>query len=827
MIRMEVASLLVLLILAYMYFSAKRECTKLDTCFSEMLILSIVNLLLDGVTVYTVNHLEIVPIPVNDTLHRLFYATVLVEVYFTYRYMVLLVEEEAKQRIVGSKLCIPILVVGLIFLTFLPINYVQTKDGNYSYGPAVFATFLFICGYLISNIVILCRHWSQVHKKKRVAVTMGLTVECVGVIFQALFPLALSSGMSIMLVNLSFFLTIENPDIFLIRQIREQKRKAEEANAAKSIFLSHMSHEIRTPMNAIVGMTDILLRTELTEEQKEYLLNIKSSGQALVSIINDILDLSKIEAGKMELVENVYDFRQMIQDIRIIVLNRIGSKRIDLLYEVDEKIPNKLYGDGIRIRQVIINLMNNAVKFTENGYVKLSVKKVSEQDGEIRIFMSISDTGQGIRKEDLKKLFKAFAQVDLKKNQGKEGTGLGLAISSQLVGMMGGNLEVNSEYGKGSEFYFTISQKLVTAEREEHQQKEETLREFIAPEAKILIVDDNAMNLKVAVGLLTPFEMQIDTAESGKKALDMIQKKEYHIVFMDHMMPGMDGVETTRRIRALEGDYYKELPIIALTADAMTESQKLFAEASMNGFVAKPIEMVQMVRVLLRWLPKELICEKADSTKSGEVGKNIVKLESGHALHADIYHLDGIDAKVGIQYSGSEEFFISLLGDFYKLIDAKAGKIEKCLADGMIKDYTIEVHALKSTSRMLGATELSKRFEHLEQLGHAEKLKEIQEETPEVLALYRSYKDILKSFGTIQEGEKKEVPKEEIILYLQGMQEAAEASDLDTIDDIMERLERCRLPEECILRLEQLRVAVADVALEEIFTISKEIEKIL
>lgn len=245
MIRMEVASLLVLLILAYMYFSAKRECTKLDTCFSEMLILSIVNLLLDGVTVYTVNHLEIVPIPVNDTLHRLFYATVLVEVYFTYRYMVLLVEEEAKQRIVGSKLCIPILVVGLIFLTFLPINYVQTKDGNYSYGPAVFATFLFICGYLISNIVILCRHWSQVHKKKRVAVTMGLTVECVGVIFQALFPLALSSGMSIMLVNLSFFLTIENPDIFLIRQIREQKRKAEEANAAKSIFLSHMSHEIR------------------------------------------------------------------------------------------------------------------------------------------------------------------------------------------------------------------------------------------------------------------------------------------------------------------------------------------------------------------------------------------------------------------------------------------------------------------------------------------------------------------------------------------------------------------------------------------------------
>ena len=613
MIRMEIACFLVLALLAAMYFSAPREQTKIHKCFSKLLIFSILNLFLDGATIYTVNHLETIPELLNDLLHRLFIGDLVYVVYLIYCYIVFLIEDETNKPIRISK-CIPLLLaVGLISIAFLPITYIQTDQGNYSFGPIAYAAYGCVVIFLIITIFTLTKYWNQIYKKKRLSVCLSLLIVIVAALLQSIIHISLITGMGIMLVNLAFYLTLENPDILLVQQVKEEKKKAEDANAAKSIFLSHMSHEIRTPMNAIVGMTDILLRTDLTEEQREYLETIKSSGHALVAIINDILDLSKIEAGKMELINSVYNLEQILRDIHSIIQNRIGEKPIELFFDIDEKVPKKLYGDGLRIRQIIINLMNNAVKFTESGHIKLCLKQISESEDTIKLFVSVEDTGHGIRQENLKKLFKAFSQIEEKRNEGKEGTGLGLAISSQLVEMMGGKLEVKSEYGVGSEFFFTIEQKLVAEETKEESSGEKMLRNFIAPEAKILIVDDNAINRIVASGLLAPFQMQIDMAENGKMALAMIQEKKYDLVFMDHIMPDMDGIETTRNIRALDGTYYKNLPIIALTADAMTESQKLFKEASMNGFVAKPIDMVQITRVLLQWLPHELICTKTKS----------------------------------------------------------------------------------------------------------------------------------------------------------------------------------------------------------------------
>lgn len=665
-----------------------------------------------------------------------------------------------------------------------------------------------ICGFLFWAIVELIWYYVQVNSSKGTFLAVGLMFLLVMAIIK--------TGQDLLLSE-------------------KKKQQAISAKKAEERFLANMSHEIRTPMNAIVGMTEILLRGDLTREQKEYLENIKSSGNALVSIINDILDVSKIEAGKMELVDDVYDTRQMFSDIEKIIKTRIGDKSVELLLDIDKSVPERLYGDGLRIRQIIINLANNAVKFTETGHIKITVKAEPAEDKRMAVFVSVADTGQGIKEDDIKSLFGAFQQVDALKNRGKEGTGLGLTISSQLVEMMGGKLEVRSEYGNGSEFFFTIYQQTVSKDMVWKQEAEDDIMNFTAKKARILLVDDNEVNRKVAMGLLEPLQMQIDTAVNGKDALSKIEQKEYDLVFMDHMMPVMDGIEATRRLRQKEGDYYQKLPIIALTANAMKEAQNLFKEAGMNGFVAKPIVMKQICQVLREWLREGLIeipsengaAEKEEGEKKVNVVHDKVVSQAEKKAKKEILsqneetlQIEGIDVREGIKNLGSKEFLLELLGDYCNLIDSKALKIEKYLADERIKDYTIEVHALKSSSRLIGAIELSNQFRYLEDLGNAGDIEKIMEETPKVLEHYRSYKTFLASFAAKQEMEKKEVPKEEVLMYLKGIQEAIEGFDLDTADAAMEQLEQCRLPKACIPMMEKLRPLFADVAMEEIITVT-------
>jgi len=816
MLRMEMACFFVIMLMSILYFSAKRKKTKLHMIFSAILVLSMVHLIFDSATIYTVNRLDEIPAWINDVFHRLFIGTMVVLFYLFYRYVVVLIEEESGKKQGLAWLFAGILVVAVIGAVALPLYYRETEIGNYSYGPAAYMTYASIGVHLIGVVVLLAVNWKKVHAKKKIGITVAMAVEIIVALYQAVHPMALLSGMGIMLIVLSFYLTMQNPDIALVEQVQEEKRKADAASEAKSTFLSHMSHEIRTPMNAVVGMTELMLRTDITLEQREYLINIKNSGNALVSIINDILDLTKIESGKMELTEENYEVAPMLKDIRLIIENRIGDKPIALIYEVDEKLPARLRGDALRIRQVMINLLNNAVKFTEEGHVKLSIAVLSASENEVEIKISVSDTGQGIRKEDLKRLFEAFEQVDTERNRGKEGTGLGLAISSDLIRLMGGKLEVQSVYDEGSEFYFTIKQKTVSGNTVNTEEEDE--RDFTAPAAKILVVDDSQINLKIAMGLLKPLRMQVDTAESGRQALEMVQSTEYNIIFMDHMMPGMDGIETTRRMRQLPAKYLESVPIVAFTANAMKEAEKSFYAAGMNGFIPKPIETEALFKAVRRYLPDEYI-----------VYNDSVSLPFVAPLQENLceFQLDGIDVQAGVKSAGSTDFYMEILGDFYLLIDTKSLKIEKCTEDGLWRDYTVEVHALKTSARMIGAMELSQEFAYLEQLGKEENAEEIMEETPKVLAHYRSYKEVLKPFRQRSEGEKRETDEEEVLMYLKGIRDAVEGFDLDGADEAMAKLEECRLPENVQEKMEKLRVFIADVAMEDILRVVNEMTELI
>ncbi len=729
-------------------------------------------------------------------------------------------------------------------------------------------------------------------------------------------------------VGKAVILTDVTRETRLWEQVVSEKEKAQAANIAKSTFMSNMSHEIRTPMNAIVGMSEILMRSDMDSQYKQYVENIRNSGDALLSIINDILDFSKIESGKLELVESEYEPISILNDLSMIFLNRIGSKPISLIYDIDPRLPAKLYGDSLRIRQIITNIANNAIKFTDEGYVKITIKVRRIDNDFDEVMIAVKDSGMGIKEEDLQKIFESFSQVDTKRNHEKEGTGLGLAISKQLIELMGGTIHVQSVYGEGSDFIMTVKQRHVCDayavdlhyneeerksirisgifenveelnelknlcrlyklnyvdfnpdEHEDvnyiftdvgcyklekdifmefkykhgseivvlqnpmgdplwdkevavvnaplytvnfvhvlnhevmsmHEKHNETM-DFIAPDAKILVVDDNDMNLKVAAGLLEPLQMKIDTVNSAMKALEMLKGKEYHMVFMDHMMPIMDGVEATEIIRSWgeKDEYFKKLPIIALSANAVSGAKEEFMSHGMNDFVSKPIEMKQILGVLREYLPPKLI----DDT----VAPNVIKTD----LYEDVEPIEGLDPIAGIRNSGSRELFYNLLGDFYKLIDTKSNKIEKCLADGLIKDYTIEVHALKNTARMIGAIELSEKFLDLENHGRTEDCTYLERETANVLEFYRSYKEILKPYGEIQNEAKDDVSLDELKEILAMMKEAVESFDLDTVDAGMKRLEEVKIPQDMVKYVNDLRVAVADVAMEDILRITTDI----
>lgn len=570
--------------------------------------------------------------------------------------------------------------------------------------------------------------------------------------------------LSLVVAALLSFLTVR-PFVRAQGKLLEEKVRAESANNAKSDFLANMSHEIRTPINAVLGMNEMIIREdnkalELSERDplavqgaleniSVYAGDVKKAGHNLLAIVNDILDFSKIEAGRMDIIEAPYQLSSLINDINNMILFKAQDKSLKFTVEVDPSIPDELSGDEIRIRQIITNLLNNAVKYTEKGSVSLKLRGKKQSDGVLTLTIVVWDTGIGIKPEDKEILFNKFQRLEMERNSTVEGTGLGLAITQHLIELMGGTIDVESEYGKGSIFTVTIPQKIVSdnpigdfqTRLKENLPGERPYREsFRAPDAAILVVDDTRINLTVAVNLLKNTKIKIDTAISGAEAVSMASKTRYDMIFMDQRMPEMTGTEAFHEIRNTPDGASRDVPVVCLTADAVIGAKERYLSEGFSDYLTKPIDNYALEKMLMKYLPEdkiELVTEELtdDSGESGEEMDYFATLRSV-----------GIEPKNGLKFCQDDEaFYRVMLAEYAYGELEKAHNLQKSYESENWHDYSIYVHALKSSSKMIGASALSMRAAKLESAANSEDFGTIRTEHDSMMEEYEVMTAVIRS----------------------------------------------------------------------------------
>ncbi|MCR5100035.1 MAG: response regulator [Butyrivibrio sp.] len=666
--------------------------------------------------------------------------------------------------------------------------------------------------------------------------------------------------------------------------IQEQKNElkiARAANEAKSNFLSNVSHEIRTPLNAILGMDEIIMRETDDDAIYNYANDIKSAGNTLLGLINDILDSSKLDAGKINIITVEYDISSAINDLVNMISQRAQNKGLELKVEVDESIPILLYGDEIRVKQCVLNILTNAVKYTEKGSVTLRVssrkakpdeiEKVSEitytnADGEvltlkedrwclkgyepIMLKFSIIDTGIGIKEQDLNKLTIPFERIEEERNRNIEGTGLGMSIVRRLLDMMGSTLNVESVYGEGSTFSFEVIQGVRSGEKlgnyteryKKNLGKRNTYKiKFTAPDARMLIVDDTPANLTVAKGLLKPVLAKIDTAESGREALEMVKTNKYDILFIDHRMPEMDGVETLHAFEEQSENLSKGAPCIVLTANAISGAREMFLSEGFDDYITKPIDSVKLINLVRNYLPEELkheleqnLDEESVNDKNNSANRKRTDRNLNDDITADLSDVHKIellssipdmDVNSALLSCGNDlEILLSTIGDFVNSAKIQPVKIEEYQKNGEIKNYTIQVHGLKSAARFVGAISLSEKAAFLEKCGDEENIDLINKETQGLLDDFRKMADNMKKVLDELDNEEREkdtsfnednlkpiVDEATLQGIYEGVKEFVSAYDFKSAEGIINMLKDFSLKDEDKEKIEKMKEMIRNV----------------
>jgi signal transduction histidine kinase/DNA-binding NarL/FixJ family response regulator len=610
------------------------------------------------------------------------------------------------------------------------------------------------------------------------------------------------------------------------QELEKELEVAQKASEAKSSFLSNMSHEIRTPINAVLGMNEMILRESSDEQILEYANNVKSAGNSLLGIINDILDFSKIEAGKMDILPVQYHLGSTINDLINMVDVKAKDKGLKLELNIDETLPTQLIGDEIRIKQCVTNILSNAVKYTEEGTVTLEVGYRKVDDLNIMLRFRVADTGIGIKEEDINRLYSPFERIEEIRNRSIEGTGLGMSIVKKLLALMDTRLEVKSVYGEGSDFSFEVKQQVVSWEelgdfrqryKEYLQSLEKYHEKFKAPDAVILVVDDTPMNLTVVKGLLKNTQIQVDTAESGPETLEKVQQKKYDAIFIDHRMPGMDGIETLAALKTLEGNMSADAPCVALTANAGEGAKEEYMAAGFDDYLSKPVDGLVMEEMLEELLPSSKLLHPGDEgyvdIRDGADSEEAHESEAATSDREALYSkLEGIDYKEALKNCGSLDILTDVIHEFYLAIDSKSKDIEDFAATKDYRNFTVAVHALKSSARLIGALKLSGDAAYLETCGNEENQTEIEDKTPELLSLYRSYKEYLvPAEKTEVNSDLPEIPADDLKSAFSDMKELLEAYDFDTADGIMKMLEGYSIPTDLQEKYDKVRELMAAV----------------